>query len=74
LFKKFIRRRSGGMADASDSKSDAGNSVWVQVPSPALTQKSRKHAIFIEKSKVYGFFFLMTASTAATFVSATSAI
>ena len=54
------------MADASDSKSDAGNSVWVQVPSPALTQKSRKHAIFIEKSKVYGFFFLMTASTAAT--------
>ncbi len=45
------------MADASDSKSDAGNSVWVQVPSPALTQKSRKHAIFIEKSKVYGFFF-----------------
>ena len=27
------------MADASDSKSDAGNSVWVQVPSPALTQK-----------------------------------
>ena len=57
------------MADASDSKSDAGNSVWVQVPSPALTKKSRKHAIFIEKSKVYGFFFLiMTASTAATFV------
>ena len=42
------------MADASDSKSDAGNSVWVQVPSPALTQKSRKHAIFIEKSRVYG--------------------
>ena len=29
--------------------------LWVQVPSPALTQKSRKHAIFIEKSKVYGF-------------------
>lgn len=28
--------RRGGMADASDSKSDAGNSVWVQVPSPAL--------------------------------------
>ena len=23
---------SGGMADASDSKSDTGNSVWVQVP------------------------------------------
>ena len=43
------------MADASDSKSDAGNSVWVQVPSPALTKKSRKHAIFIEKSRVYGF-------------------
>lgn len=29
--------------------------LWVQVPSPALTQKSRKHAIFIEKSMVYGF-------------------
>ena len=55
MFKKFIRRRSGGMADASDSKSDAGNSVWVQVPSPALRKKSRKHAIFIEKSMVYGF-------------------
>ncbi len=27
------------MADASDSKSDAGNSVWVQVPSPALRIK-----------------------------------
>ena len=31
-----LLRRSGGMADASDSKSDAGDSVWVQVPSPAL--------------------------------------
>ena len=29
-------RRSGGMADASDSKSDVGNHVWVQVPSPAF--------------------------------------
>ena len=36
-----MTRRSGGMADASDSKSDAGNSVWVQVPSPALvTEKT----------------------------------
>ena len=60
------------MADASDSKSDAGNSVG---SSPiSCIKKSRKHAIFIEKSKVYGSFFLMTASTAATFVSATSAI
>ena len=24
------------MADASDSKSDVGDYVWVQVPSPAL--------------------------------------
>ena len=46
------------MADASDSKSDAGNSVWVQVPSPALTQKSRKHAIFIEKIKGLRLFLL----------------
>ena len=29
------------MADASDSKSDAGNSVWVQVPSPALVTKEQ---------------------------------
>ena len=29
------------MADASDSKSDAGNSVWVQVPSPAFCIESR---------------------------------
>ena len=29
-------RRSGGMADASDSKSDDGDIVWVQVPSPAF--------------------------------------
>ena len=28
------------MADASDSKSDAGNSVWVQVPSPAYRIKA----------------------------------
>ena len=35
----FQMCRSGGMADASDSKSDAGNSVWVQVPSPASRKK-----------------------------------
>lgn len=34
------------MADASDSKSDAGNSVWVQVPSPALDEAcSTMHAL-----------------------------
>ena len=27
------------MADASDSKSDEGDLVWVQVPSPALRKK-----------------------------------
>ncbi len=27
--------RSGGMADAPDSKSGRGNPVWVQVPPPA---------------------------------------
>ena len=32
-------RRSGGMADASDSKSDVGDYVWVQVPSPACNTK-----------------------------------
>lgn len=30
------------MADASDSKSDAGNSVWVQVPSPAFDNIIKK--------------------------------
>ena len=35
------------MADASDSKSDAGNSVWVQVPFPALvTEKSLDYQDF----------------------------
>ncbi len=33
------------MADASDSKSDAGNSVWVQVPSPALLKKGKSYLI-----------------------------
>lgn len=33
--KSINMRRSGGMADASDSKSDVGDYVWVQVPSPA---------------------------------------
>ena len=28
------------MADASDSKSDVGDHVWVQVPSPALKKAS----------------------------------
>ncbi len=29
------------MADASDSKSDVGDYVWVQVPSPALKSAKR---------------------------------
>ena len=34
------------MADASDSKSDEGDFVWVQVPSPALTGKSVNGFLF----------------------------
>ena len=34
------------MADASDSKSDAGNSVWVQVPSPALERSRSDDLLF----------------------------
>ena len=44
-------RRSGGMADASDSKSDVGDYVWVQVPSPAL-----RTVDFTMKRGVNGFF------------------
>ena len=33
--------RSGGMADALASGASGSNTVWVQVPSPALTQKGR---------------------------------
>ena len=36
------------MADASDSKSDVGDYVWVQVPSPAL--------YISEESWIDGFF------------------
>ena len=46
--KIFKRCRSGGMADASDSKSDVGDYVWVQVPSPAL--------YISEESWIDGFF------------------
>ena len=40
------------MADASDSKSDAGNSVWVQVPSPAVgkTCGSDSAGFFVARS------------------------
>ena len=31
--------RSGGMADASDSKSDGSDTVWVRVPPSAPTKK-----------------------------------
>ena len=33
-------RRSGGMADASDSKSDGSDTVWVRVPPSAPTKKT----------------------------------
>ena len=49
------------MADASDSKSDVGDYVWVQVPSPAL----EKSAHF--KGKTFGeirrFFLFVTVLT-----------
>ena len=37
------------MADASDSKSDAGNGVWVQVPSPAVKDRRLMSAVFLYK-------------------------
>lgn len=43
------------MADASDSKSDEGDLVWVQVPSPAYLRREIEpvwfgfHAVFDQK-------------------------
>ena len=46
------------MADASDSKSDAGNSVWVQVPFPALIRKSSN----FNNIEFTGFFLLLNSA------------
>ena len=35
------------MADASDSKSDGGDLVWVQVPSPAKIARPYGRAFFV---------------------------
>ncbi len=35
------------MADASDSKSDVGDYVWVQVPSPAFEKPRLFEAFFV---------------------------
>ena len=37
------------MADASDSKSDEGDFVWVQVPSPALNGAKPNPVYFFKK-------------------------
>ena len=39
-----LTSRSGGMADAADSKSVASNGVWVQVPPPALEDSRGRQA------------------------------
>ncbi len=46
--------RSGGMADASDSKSDVGDNVWVRVP-PSAPNKNKTN--LDEKSKFVLFFY-----------------
>ena len=46
------------MADASDSKSDAGNSVWVQVPFPALTKKAANLRFSLKNQGFAAFFML----------------
>ncbi len=43
------------MADDADSKSVAGNRVWVQVPLPALTKFVR---VILENQQYAGYFFL----------------
>ena len=40
-------RRRVGMADDADSKSVVGNHVWVQVPPPALKNKSRMKILLL---------------------------
>ena len=50
----FVRRRHVGMADDADSKSVAGNRVWVQVPLPALTKFVR---VILENQHYAGYFF-----------------
>lgn len=41
IFSHFLMHcRSGGMADAEDSKSSEGDFVWVQLPPPAPTWQS----------------------------------
>ena len=43
--------RSGGMADAADSKSVARKGVWVQVPPPALLTTREKKGFLIKDSR-----------------------
>ena len=51
LFEQFENRisRRGGMADAPDSKSVGGNTVWVQVPLPALNGAKPNPVYFFKK-------------------------
>ena len=56
------------MADASDSKSDVGDNVWVQVPPPAPIEKAQLGVFFFfgsspttstkEKTQLGVFFFI----------------
>lgn len=48
------------MADDADSKSVAGNRVWVQVPLPALTKVVR---VILENQQYAGYFFCLKIST-----------
>lgn len=57
----FNNRRSGGMVDTTDSKSVTGNSVGVQVPSPAPSSSDSEEynplewaKIMVEAKTIYG--------------------
>ena len=52
LVQSFVMSRSGGMADAKDSKSFARKGVWVQVPPPALDLTSKKQPFYIRPSQI----------------------
>ena len=47
---------TSGMADEEDSKSFGGDTVWVQVPQPALLGRGRSVCLLFEKAGALSIF------------------